>query len=208
MDYDFYNNPDNWIDGFYELSIEYHPFGNDKRMNEALAALEESLYFSGFWKEKKDFRKHSISLPITIEEESVKSFYGTIFLLNSTEEELPCLVTIVRVNGESDWLDISIPLAAVEKFFPCHYPLTTDLNPWLKKINEVYAKIAETIYRKSFFDFAMIGDEISGEANQEEITIGLMQNKPYMTCILPSPLADRLGLQGKGTVLSNSLRKF
>ena len=111
-------------------------------------------------------------------------------------------------NGESDWLDISIPQAAFEKFFPCQYPLTTELNPWLKKINEVYARLAETIYRKSPFDFAMIGEEISGETNQEEITLGVMQNKPYMTCILPSPLSDRLGLQGKGTALSNQLRIF
>ncbi|MDN7245660.1 hypothetical protein [Planococcus shenhongbingii] len=208
MKYDFYNNSDHWMDGFYELSIEYHPYGDDKRVNEALVALEESRYFNGFWEEKKDFQKHSISLPITIEEESVKSFYGSLSLHNSTKEELPCLITIIRVNGESDWLDISIPQAAFEKVFPYRYPLTTELNPWLEKINDVYVRLAESIYHKSPFDFAMIGEEISGETNQEEITIELMQNKPYMTCVLPSPLLDRLGLNGKGTALSNRLRLF
>lgn len=194
--------------GFYELSIEYHPCGNDKRINEALGALEESRCFNGFWGEKKDFQKHTMSLPITIEEDSVKSFYGSLFLHNSAEEELPCLITIIRTNSESDWLDISIPQAAFEKVFPCHYPLTTELNPWLENINEIYVRLAETIYYKSPFDLAMIGDEISGETNEEEITLGLMRNKPYMTCILPSSLLDRLELNGKGTALSNQLRLF
>lgn len=55
MDYDFYTNPENWTGGFYELSIEYHPFGDGQRVNEALSALEKSRFFSGFWEEKKDY---------------------------------------------------------------------------------------------------------------------------------------------------------
>ncbi|MCH4825890.1 hypothetical protein [Planococcus halocryophilus] len=127
-DYDFYNNPDSWIAGFYELSIEYHLAGNDKRLNDALVALTENHYFKGLWKGKRGFQKPPVSLPIAFEEVSVRSFYGTISLLYSTKKELPCLETITRINGKSDWLDISIPQAALEKAFPYRYPLTTDKN--------------------------------------------------------------------------------
>ncbi|PLT30642.1 hypothetical protein [Peribacillus deserti] len=203
MDYDFYNNPDNWIGGFYELSIEYHPFGNNKRVNEALTALCKSDYFNGFWEDKKDYQKKSISLPINIEEDSVTQFYGTLSLSNSKEGELPCVITVIRVDGESDWLDIAIPQAALEKRFPYKYPLTIELNPWLKKINARYTQLAEIIYCSSPFDLAMIGEEITGYTNQEEITYEVVQN---IICILPSHLQDRLGLKGKG--LSNQLIIF
>jgi hypothetical protein len=118
------------------------------------------------------------------------------------------MISVIRIAGESDWVDISIPQAAFEKVFPCRYPLTTELNPWLEEINDVFARLAEAIYLKSPFDFAMVGDEISGETNHEELTLELMKNKTYMTCILPTPLLDRLRLNEKGTALSNGLRMF
>lgn len=39
MKYEDYNTPDNWIGGFYGLSIEYHPAGDRKRLNEALTTI-------------------------------------------------------------------------------------------------------------------------------------------------------------------------
>lgn len=205
MNYIFYNNPDNWCGGFYELSIEYHPFGNNTRVNEALTALCKSSYFNGMWEDKKDYQKKSISLPINFEKDSVNQFYGTLSLSNASEDELPCLVTVISVNGESDWLGISIPQAAFEKIFPYKYPLTIELNPWLKKIDEIYARLAKTIYCNAPFDLALIGEEISGYTNQQEITNEIVQN---IICILPRQLQDRLGLNEKGIELSNELKIF
>ncbi|MEI5906157.1 hypothetical protein WAK64_03610 [Bacillus spongiae] len=205
MNYDIYNNPDNWIGEFYELSIEYHPFGNNKRVNEALLGLCKSDNFNGVWEDKKDYQKKSIFLPINIEEDSVTQFYGTLSFSNSKDGELPCVITIIRVDGESDWLDIAIPQASYEEIFPCKYPLTVELNPWLKEINTLYTQLAEIIYCNSPFDLAMIGEEVSGYTNQEEITHEDVQN---ITCILPSYLQDRLKLKGKGKELSNQLIIF
>ncbi|MFE4894784.1 hypothetical protein [Peribacillus butanolivorans] len=39
--------PDNWIGGFYELSIEFHPVGNDRRLNDALTSLVKSKVIYG-----------------------------------------------------------------------------------------------------------------------------------------------------------------
>ncbi|WP_181833283.1 hypothetical protein [Bacillus taeanensis] len=203
MEYGDYNNPENWVGGFYELSIEYRPFDDEKRLNEALNALCKSSFFNGIWEEKKYYKKHSISLPIDIEGESVNQFYGTLFL--SEDNELPCVISVVRVSGESDWLDIAIPQATFEKKYPYKYPLTKELNPWLNKVDEMYTQLAEIIFSNSPFDFAMIGEEISGYTNQEEITVEVIKN---ITCILPIQLQKKLGLQGEGKELSKQLRIF
>ncbi|MFB6800807.1 hypothetical protein ACFCVU_06260 [Peribacillus butanolivorans] len=42
MNYSEVITPDNWIGGFYELSIEFHPVGDNKRLNDALVSLQKS----------------------------------------------------------------------------------------------------------------------------------------------------------------------
>lgn len=207
MDKNFYLNSDNWIGGFYELSIEYHPAGNDKRINDALFALKASRCFHGLWAEKKDFQKPAVSLPVAIEDASVRSFYGMISR-DPGEEELPCMITVTRIEGESDWLDISIPQAVLEKRFRYRYPLTIEENHWLMAIHEIYEDLAESIYLKSPFDLAMIGEEITAETTQKELTVEFMENKEYIIFILPNRLVDRLGMNGSTPIFSNRLRIF
>ena len=142
-------------------------------------------------------------MPIKIENDSVNQFYGTVFL--SDEFSLPCVITIIRTEEESDWLDIAIPQAIFEKLYPYKYPLTKELNPWLEKVDEVLIKLAEIIYKHSTFDLAMIGEEISGYTNQQDITLECLDR---ITCIIPVELQNRLGVRGKGQGLSNQLRVY
>lgn len=194
----FYNNPEIWFGGYYELSLEYHPVGNDERLNKAMNALCTCGFINGLWREKKDFYKKTMTLPVTIED---SAFYGTISV--SEQSELPCMISIIRVNGESDWIDIGIPLASFEKKYPFRYPLTKELNPWLQTINERYTELGEIIFGDSPFDFAMIGEEISGYTNQEELSVEIMDE---ITCLFPEGLQTRLGIQDMGRKLSNGLR--
>lgn len=203
LNYKEFTNPDNWIGGFYELSIEFHPVGDNNRLNQALIALENIGFFNGLWQERQDFQSDSISLPINIDDDSVNQFYGTLNL--SDGNTLPSLISVIRIEDESDWLDISIPQATLEQLYPYEYPLTKELNPWLAKIDEIYIRIAETIYNNSPFELAMIGEEISGYTNQEEITL---EDSEKITCILPIGLQKRLGIQEKGKELLKQLRLF
>ena len=191
MDDCLYNDSDHWVGGFYELSIEYHPSDHDKRINEALASLADGSCIKG------------ISLPIQMEEDGVHSFYGSLSLSHS--DYLPIMITVTRVVGESDWMDIAIPQTAFEMKFSYKYPLITELNPWLVRVNEVFVQLAETIYQNAPFDLALIGEEVSGCTNQGDITYEVMQT---LICILPSQLSERLGLGDKGKELSNQLRVF
>lgn len=197
-----FNKPKNWTGGFYELSIEFDSADN-KGLNQALIALKNFKLFNGFWKDRQDFGSHSITLPITFDEGSVHQLYGMVSLFGG--HTLPCLISLIKVQGESDWVDLSIPQATLEQFYSYKYPLTKKLNPWLAKVDEIFIKIAETIFNHSPFALAMIGEEISGYKNQAEITL---EDVKEITSILPIRVQKRLGIQGQGKELTNQLRLF
>lgn len=203
LDYKEFSNRENWIGGFYELSIEFPPVGDSNTLNQALITLQNLEFFNGLWQEIQDFQSDSISLPINIEDESVNQFYGTLLLPD--ENTLPCLISVIRIEDKLDWLDLSIPQASFDLFYPCKYPLSKELNPWLVKVEEIFIRIAETIYTHAPFELALIGEEISGYTTQEEITL---EDLGEITCILPNSLQKRLGIQGKGEQLSKQLRLF
>lgn len=198
MDYFEYTDPENWTAGFYELSIEYHPVGNNNKINDALIALQNCPFFDGLWKERENFNKDILTLPLEIEDDSATSYYGTLFV--SDKITLPCVITIIRVNEESDWLDIAIPQAILEKKYPYKYPLTRELNPWLEQVDEVLIKLAELIYKHSHFNLAMIAEEVSGYTNHQKITVKCLET---IICLAPIELQKRLKVQGKE--LSNQL---
>ncbi|KZZ85762.1 hypothetical protein [Bacillus sp. SJS] len=134
---------------------------------------------------------------------SVFLYYGILHIPD--RNILPCVITINRIDGESDWLDISIPQAAFKMSYLYKYPLTKKLNPWLNSVEETFIKLAETIYNDSPFDLAIIGEEVSGDANQETVTLDHLESASF---ILPIALQKRLKTQEKGKVLSNNLTLF
>ncbi|WP_010095594.1 hypothetical protein [Ornithinibacillus scapharcae] len=203
MNYSEYNSPENWIGGYYELSIEFHPCGDDQRINKALRSLDKSPFFTGLWRERTDYQQSPASLPIIIEENSVSPFYGALHI--SDGKLLPCCISVIRVPEESDWLDISIPLASLELFYPFNYPLTKELNPWLSQVDELLINLAETIFAQSPFDLAFVGEEITGATDQESITSDFVEK---CITILPKQLQEKLQLQSNSKLLSNELKLF
>ena len=122
MNYSEFKNQNSWTGGFYELSIEFHPVGNNKRLNDALVALQKCNSFKGLWQTREDFQSNTISLPLEIKKDSVNQYYGTLSI--SDGNTLPCVITIIRIDKESDWLDIAIPQSIFEKKYSYKYPLT------------------------------------------------------------------------------------
>lgn len=195
LKYSEFTNPDHWIGGFYELSMEFHPVGDNERLNQALMALQNLDFFNGLWKERQHYQSDTISLPVQFEDNSINQFYGTLTITDDTT--LPCVVTIARITGDSDWFKIAIPQAILEKLFPLKYPLTPELNPWLVRIEELFIRITEKLYNSSPFELALFGEEISGYSNQESIS-----------CIMPNEVQQSLGILENGEELANQLRLF
>lgn len=198
-----FTNPESWTGSFYELSIEFHKVGNNKRLNDALVALQNHNSFQGIWKEREMYQKQTLDLPIEIEVDSVTNYYG---MLDVTKDiSLPCQIILISTEGESDWLDIAIPSVVFEKTFALEYPLIKELNPWIASIDETFIKLAEVIYAHSAFNLALIGEEVSGMISQQEITLERMDG---LTTILPLELQKRLRIEGIGQQLSDSLRVY
>lgn len=191
LKYSEFTNPNHWIGGFYELSMEFHPVGDNERLNQALMALQNLDFFNGLWKERQNYQSDKISLPVHFEDNSINQFYGTLTLNDDTT--LPCVVTIARITGDSDWFNIGIPQAILEKL----YPLTPEHKPWLVRIEELFIRMAEKLYNSSPFQLALFGEAISGYSNQESIS-----------CIMPNEIQECLGILESGEELANQLRLF
>ncbi|MCM3387139.1 hypothetical protein M3649_03205 [Ureibacillus chungkukjangi] len=108
---------------------------------------------------------------------------------------------MIRVPEESDWLDISIPLAFLKEKYQFVYPIVKR-TPELANIDELFIKLTEIIYKKSPFELAMLGEEVSGFITKKTITKDSLDR---ITCILPIELQQELAVLGNGEILSNGL---
>ncbi|MDQ0271613.1 hypothetical protein [Cytobacillus purgationiresistens] len=130
-----FDKSETWFGGYYELSIEFYPTGDNERINQALTALCSNSHLNGLWMEKTFHQKDMIVPPILIEDNSVQQFY--VILTTAGGIKVPGMISIIRISGESDWLDLSIPLRVLELIYPVKYPLLVELNPWLKEIHDL-----------------------------------------------------------------------
>ncbi len=204
MDKSFLLDQDIWSGGFYELSLEYNPSGNDKRILTALNTLCRFPDFKGLWNEKEAYFDNTITLPTKIEEDSVTQFNGLLKISN--ECILGCLITLIRVEEESDWLTISIPMSMLEKFYPVKYDLLEEHNPWKMNLDDLLISLAQRIYVHASFDLGMVGWEVSGYVNHSQITKEHLGKA--VTFIIPSILCNKLELESVGTELNDKLRLF
>ncbi|WP_026673424.1 hypothetical protein [Alkalihalobacterium bogoriense] len=186
--------PSQWSGGFYELSIEYSPVGDDKKINTALAAVSNSKIIAV-----------PISHRVKIEGNSVNQWYGDIHILDG--KVLPCMVTVTRIDDESDWLDISIPQFAFEQVYCYRYPLTNELNPWLVEVNATFTTLAESIFKESPFELAMIGEEITGHTNHTVVTRDIIESDSAIF-IVPIHLQTKIKPLTRGIELLNGLQLY
>ncbi|UOE94706.1 hypothetical protein [Alkalihalobacillus sp. LMS39] len=183
-----------WSGGYYELSIEFSPVGDDKKLNAALAAVSNSKIVAV-----------PISHRVKIEGNSVNQWYGEIHILDG--KVLPCMMAVTRIDDESDWLDISIPQSAFEQAYCYRYPLTKDLNPWLNDVNVTLIKLAEWVFKESPFELAMIGEEITGHTNHTVVTREIIESGSGIF-ILPFSLHKKMKPLRRGIELSNGLQLY
>ncbi|SFT02589.1 hypothetical protein [Marininema halotolerans] len=191
----------NWMGGYYELSMEFNPTGNDIRIHDAMAALIKSDIIHGIWYEKGSYSKKSIELPIDLNE-----FGKTCYVAVEINDYIvDCKVIITRIEDESDWIDILISQSVLEKIYSYQYPLLYSLNPWLFKVDHLFITLAKDIFQESPFDFAMIGEDASGLTNQQELSIQQIYKENFL---LPRKLYEKLDLKNEGEKISNELRLY
>lgn len=193
-----YLREENWLGSFYEFSLELGPSGDDTLATRALAALWRQPELRGPWNERPAFS--SVPDPTLLSPEHVR-LYGVLALNRSTE--LGCMSHLVRIEGESDWLDLSIPTGMLELRFPVTYPLDRATNTWLPELDRLLARIAARIYEVAPFRLGLLGEEASGASSAVELTAADCERGGYL---VPELLWHKLApkrvpdLMGGGTV--------
>jgi hypothetical protein len=160
-----YIREENWLGSFYELSLELGASGDDTLATRALAALWKQPELRGPWNERAALSSVPVQpLP------SLGHFclYGVLSLAGNIE--LGCMSHLVRIEGESDWLDLSIPTGMLELRFPVAYPLDRTTNAWLRELDRLLVRIAARIYAVAPYRLGLIGEETSGMSSASDLT--------------------------------------
>lgn len=190
MDRIDYVKPENWYGSFYELSIEYSPGGNDDRLLTAIQTMWQSPGLTGAWYRLQDYSTPTQTLR-QLPEEGAR-LYGLIDV--SEGKAVGCLSVTVREENGSDWLDLCIPTGMLELAFTVRYPLFMGfavgkdppkldewgVNPWLEDVDNAFMQIAETVYAAAPFDFAIYGEEVSGWAAANTVTVEQLSQGGYL----------------------------
>jgi hypothetical protein len=156
---------ENWWGSYYELALELGPSGDDAMATRAQEALWRLPELRGPWRELADFS----SVPDTtlLAPEEVRS-YGVLAFDRNTE--LGLMSHFVRIEGQSDWLELSIPTGMLELRFPVRYPIDLATNTWLCELDRLLVRIAARIYKVAPFRLGLLGEEASGSGSASKLT--------------------------------------
>ena len=197
MDRREYLSDENWYGSFYEMSLELGPTGNDLLALEALRALWSQPEVRGPWRNLSGFGTERDDAAITTEEVPL---YGCFTLDNGTE--VGCVSHLIRVPGESDWLDLSIPTGMLELCFSISYPLDSASNPWMVPFEERLARIGAAIYGVAPFRLGLIGEEASGSNSAADLTTEDCELGGYL---VPPDLWVKLNPKRKPVILASDV---
>ena len=193
---------ENWYGSHYELAIEYYPAANNQSLLKAIQAIWQFPRLSGPWFEKTSFGGPPDMLQ-TLESEGGLVLYGLLEVDKS--QQIGCLISMVREQDGSDWLDFCIPTGMLELAFNVIYPLLVDDNPWIPRVDQILLDIAETVYQSSPFNLAIIGEEVSGYVTANDITRDDLERGGY---IVPQELLRRLKPDRPSVTLNDNLQWF
>jgi hypothetical protein len=127
--------------------------------------------------------------------------YGALKLPDG--REIGCVSHVIREDGGSDWLDLSLPTGMLEHVFPVQYPLAPATNAWLKTLDPILVEVAEWIYEQTAFELAIIGEEASGYVAAADLTNDELSGGGF---VVPDRLWRRLNPTVESLALSSGLR--
>src|SRR5579875_3515750 len=112
MNSDSFTDPDTWIGGFYELSIQLGE-RDDVRLRAAMDAITAHPQITGWYRRKDIAATEQVRIvPTHTELQPSRHFYGLVSLPGYPPLACGCLV--VRYDpGAIDWFTVYIPMGAL-----------------------------------------------------------------------------------------------
>jgi hypothetical protein len=176
-----------WFGSYYEVAIEVSTSPADERLRAGIDGLWSSpALVAGPWPDKS---AGDVVNPLLPSIEEMVAMYGLLRLRDLGD--VRCVAWIIReVGGGSDWVDLCIPTAALEPF-GLGYPLVSETPcALIKTIDRALLEVARNVFAAVAFDFAAVGEEVSGMWSSATITSADLSQGGFL---LREPLARRLG---------------
>jgi hypothetical protein len=206
LDISTYQNKDSWIGGYYELAIELHPAGDTNRLINFLKILCGFDEINELYESELDYKVKTTGGPNSFDETSYR-LYTTLNLPDKTI--IGAIIIILRMEGESDWISLSIPIGMLNKLYPINYgtdfSISYKFNDWQKSFDQYLISIAEKLYIHEPFNLGIIGWEVLAEINQNEITSGEVDGTKNLL-LLPNSLDMKIQVNSSSVELANGLK--
>jgi hypothetical protein len=171
------NSDDNWVGGFYELSIDLGS-KDDSRLDRALRALWRHAAVGGCFAPRYQNNISGDRAPLRLTDhvavpiglaslEESGHLRGTVRLPSGVE--IVCGAVAVRFDEDPDWLDFYLPLGALADVdrriggFPFGEDSDAGSLSWRLPLDRWLAEIGSRVFEEVPFGFARIGFEASGE---------------------------------------------
>jgi hypothetical protein len=188
---------ENWDGSYYELCLELGPVGNDALATRALEALWRRPELHGPWLQRADVEAGAKPVVPSVRE---ANYYGWLTLPDGNE--VGCASYLIRIDGESDWLDLSIPTGMLELRYALSYPLDRSSNPWQVQVDGLLARIGGAIYEEASFQLGLIGEEASGVNSASNLT---KEDCERGGLLVPLPLWRKLAPKREPSIVTNDL---
>jgi hypothetical protein len=158
-----------WVGGEFELAMEFAP-GSDERLRSAVRALWIHPDLEGCY---ADTHREPADQP-RIEpdwHDGDTRLLGVIRVPNG--ERVACISGVMRLEGGSDWLVLSIPMGALgDAYRVGAYPFGKQgerAGPWLKELETLFAEIGRHVARSVPFQLALVGHEVVFDTSAADV---------------------------------------
>jgi hypothetical protein len=166
---DYFTKKDTWHGGFYELALELGS-RSDARLHEALTIVWSYPALQGAYLDRTT--EPGQQVPVSVEPFMLdRHVYGLAHLPNGVQ--VACGTCSIRLDGDSDWLIIYLPMGALSTVYPTGgYPFgdTSTSSVWQDTLDEWLKQLGYAVYSLVPFKLGLIGHEASMEVDAAQVT--------------------------------------
>ena len=177
---------ENWWGGFYELALELGP-ENDARLDKAIAALCSATGAEAWYPMDAAGGVSDEVVACSLESLLANSQIRAVAHTSQIGSIVCGLLAIRGLVGASsvrrDWLCFYVPMGALGRRFSevGAYPFA-DVEKsltWRQPLDSHLAEIARRVYKLVPFSLGLIGIEVSGEVESEDLKQGIPEDRPF-----------------------------
>jgi hypothetical protein len=178
------DDDENWTGGFYELALQLGP-RDDVRLASALGSGWAAAAVDGCWEHGSRragrWSHRSVELGVAALER-YGHLHGVVML--PTGERTSWGAVAIREEAGDDWLDFYLPLGALTNAVSTvgGYPFESETKSlgWRLPIDDWFVKIARSVFLVAPFRLGLVGFEVSGMADGNDLEIPEERGMGYL----------------------------